>query len=143
MLIQLQSSTLNRVQFNMIIYTSHYAELDDVPSPVAISVEIPKTFQGKVFAKLMPTRVLESTYKAGEINEEDYTQTYLRLLENRGLTPADVVQHLPFRCTLMCWEKPYQFCHRHVVAKWIHEGTGIIVKEYGSRFIGGGLGIKI
>lgn len=31
---------------------------------------------------------------------------------------------------LCCYEKPSDFCHRHIVAKWLKEQTGIEVKEF-------------
>ena len=31
---------------------------------------------------------------------------------------------------LVCYEKPSDFCHRHLVAKWINENTNIEVREY-------------
>ena len=32
---------------------------------------------------------------------------------------------------LCCYEKPGDFCHRHILAKWITENTGIEITEFG------------
>ena len=125
----------------MKIYTSYYSFTKPVPFPVAISTDIPSGFRGRRYTKLAPTPELEDAYCRKEINEDRYVMLYLELLQGRRLTPDTVIQDLPYSCTLMCREKPFQFCHRHIVAKWIYEGTGIEVVEYGVSFLKGGLGI--
>lgn len=32
---------------------------------------------------------------------------------------------------LCCYEKPGDFCHRHILAKWLTEKTEIEIKEFG------------
>ena len=108
---------------------------------MAISLQTPEGFRGELFPELAPTPDLEKAYQGGRIDEDRYITIYLDLLQERRLTPDSVLRRLPFTCTLMCWEKPYQFCHRHVAAKWICDRTGITVREYGTRFIRGGLGV--
>jgi len=125
----------------MVIFTSYYGTRRAVPSPVAISLKVPEDFRGEQFPELAPTAELEAAYATGKIDEDRYIFLYRRLLEERRLTPDNIVRRLPFTCTLMCWEKPYQFCHRHIAAKWIYDHTGILVREYGRHFIRGGLGI--
>ncbi|EGJ5261572.1 hypothetical protein IM977_004545 [Salmonella enterica subsp. enterica serovar Typhimurium] len=31
---------------------------------------------------------------------------------------------------LLCWEKPGEFCHRHLVAAWFERELGVTVSEY-------------
>ncbi len=125
----------------MNIFTSYYGAPQRVPGPVAISLKIPDGFRGELFPDLAPTAALEEAYRSGRIDEDRYIAIYLDLLKERRLTPDAVLRRLPFTCTLMCWEKPYQFCHRHVVAKWLRDHAGVEVREYGTRFIKGGLGV--
>jgi hypothetical protein len=125
----------------MNLYTSYFDNPKPVPYPVAISLDVPSGFRGRRYSKLAPTPDLEDAYKRKDINEDRYVDLFLELLQSRRLTPDNVIQDLPYSCTLMCKEKPYQFCHRHIVAKWIYEGTGIEVVEYGVAFLRGGLGI--
>ncbi|MGB5987932.1 MAG: hypothetical protein WBG37_21690 [Desulfobacterales bacterium] len=126
----------------MKIQTSFFQRQKEVPFPVAISRLVPPDFRGTLYRKLAPTRELEEGLYKGRIDSELYVREYLKLLESRNLSPDIVVRELPFNCTLLCWERPYEFCHRHVVARWILNATGIEVKEYGSRFIKPGLGIS-
>jgi len=32
---------------------------------------------------------------------------------------------------LLCYEKPGDFCHRHIFAEWMKEQTGYEIKEFG------------
>ena len=32
---------------------------------------------------------------------------------------------------LCCYEKPEEFCHRHILADWIKEKLGVEISEYG------------
>jgi len=36
---------------------------------------------------------------------------------------------------LCCYEKPMDFCHRHILAKWLTKQTGIEVKEFEDKKI--------
>jgi uncharacterized protein (DUF488 family) len=31
---------------------------------------------------------------------------------------------------LLCYEKPGDFCHRHIVAEWLHNNLGVHVEEF-------------
>ena len=125
----------------VIVYTSYFVRQKKVPFPIAISRIVPPNFHGTTYTQLAPTRELEEGYYNGRIDSELYTREYYRLLANRSLTPTLVLRQLPFTATLLCWEKPYEFCHRHLVAQWIGNAVGIEVKEFGVRFIKPGLGI--
>ena len=45
------------------------------------------------------------------------------------LDPKKVFEELGENSVLLCWEKPSDFCHRHLVADWFKEKLGIEVKE--------------
>jgi hypothetical protein len=32
-------------------------------------------------------------------------------------------------CVTLCWEKPGEFCHRRVLADWLHAQTGLVIRE--------------
>lgn len=38
-------------------------------------------------------------------------------------------EKIPFNIYLVCYEKPGDFCHRHLVASWMNQ-MGIKVKEW-------------
>ena len=53
----------------------------------------------------------------------------------RGYSDAQAGKIIP---VLLCWCKPSEFCHRHLVADWISEGTGMYipeVKQMGTKLI--------
>ena len=68
-------------------------------------------------------------YKSGQVDERGYTEWYLRLLNERKLTPQKVVEDLKDGSIMLCYEGPGKFCHRHLVAEWIQSNTGVIVEE--------------
>ncbi|MBZ7262470.1 DUF488 domain-containing protein [Klebsiella oxytoca] len=63
---------------------------------------------------------------------------YIELYEREILGPLDPARtwdelyslaggHEP---VLLCWEKPGEFCHRQLVARWFRRELGILVEEY-------------
>ena len=117
--------------------TSYYArpnihlETNLVSISCSLSTWIKETFIGKNFKhyrKLAPdyfTMVLP--YKCGEIDIAEYTTRYQQILDK--LDPHEVYKELGEDATLLCYEKPDDFCHRHLVAKWLRE-AGYDIQEY-------------
>lgn len=80
---------------------------------------------------LAPSWEMINGIKYGGWTEADYTKAYLDLIiKERGLTPERVVDELADGSILLCYEKPSDFCHRHIAAEWIESGTGIVVREW-------------
>jgi uncharacterized protein (DUF488 family) len=86
---------------------------------------------------LAPSWDIVRAYKDGSMNANEYTVHYLKLLDegtwdgaNHILkTPQQVIDELPEGAVLLCYEKPTDFCHRHVAARWLMEGTNVEVTE--------------
>lgn len=112
------------------IYTSYYANVKNLPPemvPVAISVGIPKYYEGKTNKNLAPTWAMMKKPRA------DYDRLFLAHLET--LDPQYVYDSLPDNAVLLCYEKPNDWCHRRAVAEWLEKHLNIIVREYGlARF---------
>jgi len=66
-------------------------------------------------------------YKEGLISPEEYERQYRAVTLSR-LVPEEVVLSLEGR-VMVCYEKPEDFCHRHIVAQWLQETTGTVVTE--------------
>lgn len=111
------------------LYTSYYARSGKHPNAVAISVISPSFYQGKKYLNLAPTWDLLRAYKSGQVDDKGYTEWYLRLLQERKLTPQSVVDDLEEGSVLLCYEGPGKFCHRHVVAEWLEAGADVEVTE--------------
>jgi uncharacterized protein YeaO (DUF488 family) len=80
------------------------------------------------YKPLVPPKQLVFDYKDGKISQEEYTEVY-----NKQLSDLDAVQvylELQPSATLLCWEGPHKFCHRHLVADWLMSHLGIAVEEF-------------
>jgi hypothetical protein len=93
---------------------------------VAISIGVPKTFKGRIAHELCPTW--------GMVNAGYSYDQYVELLRKRKVVAQQVLKKYADK-VLLCYElkadcdEGRTCCHRHYLAKWIHECTGIVVKE--------------
>ena len=68
--------------------------------------------------KLQPDwSTMVGPYKEGRLTAEEYTKRYMVQLEK--LDPHELVGELGLDAVLVCYEKPGEFCHRHIVATWL------------------------
>ena len=118
------------------LYTTYFARLRTLPpeiTPVAICGKAPDWYAGLQYKKLAPRRSFfsvwrqtrDSHYYVEHFNTEVLTQLNARSVydELTRLTGSTEI-------ALVCYERPEQFCHRHLVANWFRE-NGIEIKEYG------------
>lgn len=113
------------------LFTSNYSRKGRDPKAVSISAKAPHYFFGRWYMHLAPSWEMINGIKYGGWTEADYTKAYLDLIiKERGLTPERVVDELADGSILLCYEKPSDFCHRHIAAEWIESGTGIVVREW-------------
>lgn len=127
---------LSKKHHKMEIYTSYYGNLKKLSRdniiPVGISLGIPKWFNGNNLHYLAPTYAILRLE-----TEEEYTPAYLSHLEkvdlNRLREDLAILSNNEGGkdIALLCYEKPGEFCHRRLFAKWLNEKTGYEVKEYG------------
>lgn len=120
----------------MKIYTSYYAYSKNIPNDiirVSIAGKAPKGYDGIEYKKLAPRIGFFLEWKKNH-NNNFYVNRYYDEVLNR-LKASDVYNELlnitnGKDCVLLCYEKPENFCHRHIVAKWFYDSIGITVKEY-------------
>ena len=119
------------------ILTSYFAAVpqlaDQYPNHALVSIarrkpdwlELPTWFQ------LAPSRNLLWSYKNGDVTEEQFTETYLLRLGmmNAKATVGALVDCYGPRLVLLCWERPYEFCHRKLAARWLLAEGGVEVLE--------------
>ena len=69
------------------------------------------------------------------LTDEEYIRMYrndvLRLVDARSFIQDLERVSRGMDVALCCFEKPGDFCHRHILAKWLNEQTGIEVSEFG------------
>ena len=118
----------------MKIYTSYYAKVGALRAkgivPIGISLYSPKFFHGPTIPSLAPRRYMLDD----SLSEEQYTRLYVEDVLKRvdiSLLLKVIQQHAGDRpVALLCYEKPGDFCHRHIAAKWIQEKCKIEITEY-------------
>lgn len=113
------------------IYTTYFAKLKSLPKhiiPIAICGKAPNGYNGLSYRAVAPKYDFFMQWKA--TGDNDY---YIKCFKEQvldTLNPAKVVADLyyqigmaPCSCdiALVCYEKPTDFCHRHLVAEWLRE----------------------
>ncbi len=116
------------------IYTSYFGNLRKLPqeiTPIAICRSVPAWYKGKRYPALAPTCQILQEWRAWHY-EEAYRKNFGSILQ--ALNPYTVVTELYALAeskdiALICYEKPGDFCHRHLVADWLM-AYGIECREY-------------
>ena len=132
------------------IYTSYFAKLKSLPEniiPISICSKAPDWYKGLQYKKLAPKYEFFIEWKKNHDNDyyiEHYQKEVLDTLnfmkvtielqikipeEIREKMTASVSKDPNYHIALVCYEKPQDFCHRHLVAKWFEE-NGIKVEEW-------------
>lgn len=115
------------------IYTSYFAMLRKLPSniiPISICAKVPQWYSGLQYKKLAPNYNLLMHWKQNY--DENYYIKHFQSEVLDKLQPREVVLDLLTmignfkgidydpQIVLMCYEKSEDFCHRHLVAKWLN-----------------------
>lgn len=114
------------------IYTGYFAKLKQYEEkgliPVAICGKSPDWYKGLKYTKLAPRKDWFITWKSQKKPNawyiEMYYKTVLNILSKNTVLKdlADLAKDKDI--VLLCYEKPTDFCHRHLVASWLK------IKEY-------------
>ena len=138
------------------IYTSYFAKLKSLPSnviPISICGKAPVWYTGIQYRKLAPKYDFFMKWK--ETHDNDY---YIEHFQKEVLDSLEIIRVLhelhcllpeevkiqiqssvwsntDWHIALICYEKPSDFCHRHLVADWLNK-HGIKVEEFGSDLVG-------
>ena len=116
------------------IYTSNYARQGTNTNAIAISYSIVpgirQWFNGKHLPILGPSGDLLGRYKAGNLTEKAYVFEYIGLLAKRNISPERVLEMIPDGSFLLCYERPFEFCHRSILSEYVLRGTGIHFPEW-------------
>lgn len=126
------------------MYTSYFAKLKQLPDtiiPISICGKAPDWYKGLQYKKLAPKYGFFMEWKKNHDNEFyiehfqkevldslDVQQTIIELYNLAGIknTEKDIA--------LICYEKPSDFCHRHLVARWFQKAI-ISCNEWNGEII--------
>lgn len=119
------------------IYTSYFAKINKLPDtivPVSISAKTPSGYKGLQYKQLAPKYDFFMQWK--QTHDNDY---YIKCFNEQVLSPltaeqvlkeiSALVGDLNKEVCLVCYEKPEDFCHRHLVAEWLTK-NGFPCVEY-------------
>lgn len=135
----------------MKVYTTYFANIRNLPDnvvPISITLKSPPGWAEAEFKKLAPPYTLLQMYKKAikskdldqNLVKDYYMERYNELVLSK-LDPVSVLEELKliaaeraleedFDIALVCYEKPLDFCHRHLVSYWFNNNS-IKCKEYG------------
>ena len=128
------------------IYTSYFAKLKSLPEniiPISICGKAPDWYKGLQYKKLAPKYGFFMEWKKNHDNNY-----YIKCFSEQVLDKLNVLtvmrdlidlvnsteDHIGKEIALICYEKPSDFCHRHLVAEWLNS-NGIQCKEWGCKEI--------
>lgn len=123
------------------IYTSYFAKLKSLPDniiPISICGKAPDWYTGLQYKKLAPKYDFFMKWK--ENHDNDY---YIKCFNEQVLDKINILTVLRDlidlanangnlngkEFCLICYEKPSDFCHRHLVSAWLNE-NGVQSKEW-------------
>lgn len=132
------------------IYTTYFAKLKSLPEnviPVSICGKAPDWYTGAQYKKLAPKYDFFVKWK--ENHNNDY---YIEHFQKEVLDVLDIIRTLhelhlllpeevkikiqssvwhnnDYHIALVCYEKPDDFCHRHLVSNWLNK-SGIRCEEW-------------
>lgn len=112
------------------ICTSYFAKIKALPDniiPITICAKVPEWYKGLQYKQLSPKYDFFTVWKKTQDN--DYYIKCFKEQETDELSVEKVIDDLTTlinkkenkdRC-LICYEKPSDFCHRHLVQKWLND----------------------
>ena len=119
------------------IYTSYFQKLNMLKRngiiPISICAKPPDNYNGITYKNLAPSfALLSSWHKTHNVKE------YIEIFEQQVLNKLNAEKVYDDICklagknndvTLLCYENPIDFCHRHLVAQWFNK-NGISCEEW-------------
>lgn len=120
----------------MKIYTGYFAKAKKMPEDivrVSICAKPPAGYVGLEYKKVAPKYGFFMEWKKNKDNDYYILHFNAEVLDT--LDPKKVYQDLynltgGRDCVLLCYEKSGDFCHRHLVSKWLTENLDIQVSEW-------------
>lgn len=122
----------------MKIYTSYFANISKLKendiTPISIALYNPSWYKGYSLGCLAPSEFIlkdQKEHKNDELYEKRYREFIEPIFYNRDAL-LNAIENLSDGkdVALCCYEKPDDFCHRHIVASLFKEKFDIDVEEF-------------
>lgn len=123
----------------MKIYTSYYANLRKIPDDIvriSIAGKAPAWYTGLQYKKVAPKTGFFLEWKKNKDNDyyiKHYNSEVLSMLVAQNVYDDLTKLSSNVDCVLLCYERPEDFCHRHLVADWLSRELNIDVKEWSNK----------
>ena len=114
------------------IFTSYFAKIKKFPEnviPVAICAKVPDWYTGLRYRKLTPKYDALMKYKDDHPASVSAELQFLLDLCYDIKMDRVLTENPDWHVALICYEKPSDFCHRHLVAEWFRN-YGVECKEW-------------
>ena len=117
----------------MQIYTSYFGNIKALKEhgiiPVSIARWLPKWYNGISLKEVAPT----PSMLKDDITRDEYIKRYNELLQKIDVNKF--LETLKFftngqPCALICYEKPNEFCHRHLLADYLNSKLNLNIEEF-------------
>lgn len=116
------------------IYTSYYARARYIKDAVLIQVSNSAPMNvDYTIRPAIPAWAIVSAHKNKQITDKEYTERYLADTNFAAVkAKLDAIQaaNQDKDIILLCYEKPGNFCHRHILAEKLNEDYGLNIKEW-------------
>lgn len=124
------------------IFTTYFANLKKLPDtiiPISICGKAPNWYKGLQYKKLAPKYAFFMEWKQNHDNNyyiKHFNKEVLDILdadkvidEIDSLILENGINRVGKDVALICYEKPMDFCHRHLVADWF-KNNGYSCEEF-------------
>lgn len=114
-------------------YTAKYQQMGY--TCISIARFKPKWFNGLSLEELSPPYVLIKSLKSGIITEDEFTNAYISMLDKLDIDGVfDKIKYFINKeqskgVVLLCYEKFGDFCHRHILAKYLNTRYNLSIEE--------------
>ena len=115
------------------IYTSYFGNLKNLPEniiPISICGKAPEWYNGFQYKKLAPKydffmewkRNHDNDYYIKCFNEQVLDKLHILTVMRDLIDLANTAEdNIGKEICLICYEKPDEFCHRHLVSDWLNK----------------------
>jgi len=116
------------------IQTSYFGNIKKLNGlkQVSIAAQTPNWFTGERELDFAPSFQLVYDIKKNRISKEEYRTKYFAELDrlDKDLVSKKLKSYYEDNSVFLCYERPDDFCHRHLFAEWVKENFKFDIIEW-------------